>query len=282
MQSFTINSSVLLVVHTALFISNSSDRGASPKHEHINAHEHIPNVQLDFKLEVTELHDIQLLFCLVPDTIESFNVFKSATFEAFHSLHARFDDKVNYLSIAGVEVDAKTGTVHSINWSRRNLTRVRWGYLRRLRSLKFLYLNDNALSGPVNASAFPPSLEELWLSKNQISHFDVSSLSTALPNLRYLRLDWNRIAEALDLSALPLQLHRLDLSHNSFSGVLDFGLLRVPNSLRWADLRSNPALHYKGPHKSILKCNRGDVVSFYRVDCDWFFSAPEVDPFLCE
>ena len=216
---------------------------------------------------------IRMLFHLIPDTMESLRVLKATTFECFDAEISDLAQKVNYLSIAGIKVEAAHKgdaiSVLSIDWNGRNLTAINWHFLREFRSLKSLRLNDNALSGSVNVSMFPPNLESLWLHQNEITNFELSLLSR-FPDLRDLRLHKNRISESAKLRALPSRLERLDLSSNRLHGLIDFDSLKVPETLRWTDLRFNTDLKYKGNTKHIFRNEWGDILSFSNNACDWF------------
>jgi Leucine-rich repeat (LRR) protein len=95
-------------------------------------------------------------------------------------------------------------------------------------SLQLLHLGSNQLSGDVNLAQLPQSLRELWLYNNQLS--GVCNLTQLPQSLQTLRLDSNQLSGTVDLTLLPQSLQQLDLCYNLLSGTVD--LTQLPQSLQ--------------------------------------------------
>ncbi|KAF3652382.1 putative receptor-like protein 12-like [Capsicum annuum] len=106
-----------------------------------------------------------------------------------------------------------------------------------MKSLEFLWLNDNSISGSlVNVTRFS-SLKKLYLQKNVLNGFFMER-SGQVSNLEYLDLSDNQMRGALPNLALFPSLRELRLGSNQFRGRIPQGIGKL-SQLRILDLSSN-------------------------------------------
>jgi hypothetical protein len=98
-----------------------------------------------------------------------------------------------------------------------------------------LNLGNSQLSGPVDLTQLPQSLQQLDLCNNKLcGSVDLTQLPQSL---QWLDLYGNQLSGTVDLTHLPQSLRLLYLGDNQLSGSVD--LTQLPQSLRWLNLDNN-------------------------------------------
>jgi hypothetical protein len=102
-------------------------------------------------------------------------------------------------------------------------------------SLQVLYLTNNQLRGTPDLTQLPQSLRELWLQSNKYT--GTPDLTQLPQSLQELSLEENEFSGTPDLTHLPQSLQKLWLMNNKFTGTPD--LTQLPQSLQVLRIGSN-------------------------------------------
>ena len=188
-----------------------------------------------------------MLFLLLSTPNERQNVLGFPDYKSFHDeLRDQAQEEEHLLFRGGIELDDQH-KVSSICWCSKSLKVINGSALKAFRALKSLYLSNNNLSGVIDVSFLPSSLERVWMNNNEIKGINLSALQSHCPYLKHLKMDNNELSHSLDLKALPLYLETLNLSANSLHGLIVFDCLTLPKTLNSLDLRWNAGLRFCGP-----------------------------------